>query len=227
MSVIDQTGFVSAHAYDPDGNTLLRRESWMKALEEAGLRDALANTRRFVAAGVGFAATSEAADGGSDLHFALQRGAAEYGAMQQDQSASPDAQVAVNGGVRDSAVRRVVATAPEAFVGVGEAATPRRAGDTAKVSQDPILRLPMEMILRRQWEQRKITVLPYGKGVEIWVRDSSASDVDVTHLLDTLRKSANEGGAEVKRVFVNGRAVDAFASPNLSRSIPKEDSYGG
>lgn len=208
MSVIDGAHF-SGYAPNAARNEARgERESWLRALEQAGLKDALDKVERFVEARGQRGADTSAQQQEVGVHGLAATGAAVTslngpGAMVRESPPQGGEGVSAN------APFQFPVSAPETgeppLLGVTEMIwRPERGGDPIPM---PALTTQVELMLRRKWEPRRVTVLPYEHGVEVWVRDARLSDDDQAALVDLLRDGSMGAASAVKRVFVNGREV--------------------
>ena len=185
------------------------RQGWLKALEAAGLRDALQNTRAF--------AGSEGQARYPENESETRRRAP---AVRQLDVAEP-----FNGGItaqqpcaqaqpgfQEPATIEVTSHAeselPAGIAAQQQSAEPTETGagqqelSPASVTGDPA------NAARRNWAARNLLLLPAeGGGVEIWVRDAKLSGARMQMLLSDLRRTATELGGGPVQLFVNGRPV--------------------
>lgn len=226
MSFIDKLGTPSAYGQGASAGAEVRQQSWLKALEDAGLRDALSETRRF-RSGAGPVATAlEAAPERAGKPAAAARLGETINPMPTDcppGASAPRETASVGSGSalrRDGSAKLPMGTGVTAFTAPPTLGEPETVG--SEIGGDAESRLPLEMMLRQKWQARKVTVLPYEEGVEVWVRDSTVSGEGLKGMLGGVQKSASELGTTVVRVFVNGREVDSSGAPGTGKPANKE-----
>jgi len=186
------------------------RQGWLKALEEAGLRDALKNTRAFV----------------SDRDFVSP----EQVPQEKSLPISATAPLALD---ETNNLRRFDPPQMEQLYEFshsqqrtnsrlprGEIATPASAcaeymkpvvepTDINHVERDctscPVVEEPKNQE-RKTWAMRNLVIFPteYG-GVEIWVRDAKLSAARMQMLLSDIRRTVTDLGSGPVSVFLNGQ----------------------
>ncbi|MBI2308404.1 MAG: hypothetical protein HYU78_13960 [Rhodocyclales bacterium] len=226
MPFIDHLGTSSTYSgHGASAGGEVQQRSWLKALEDAGLRDALSETRRF-RSGSGHPAPASDSAPEQAGRLAATPGLAEtidtvavrfHSGRSTSPGGAPAGEVPTPFGGS--------AKLPAGASPMGAVVTPAH-GEAGSFGNEIVgsaeSRLPLEMVLRQKWQARKVTVLPYEEGVEVWVRDSTVSGEGLKGLLTGVQRSASELGATVVRVFVNGKDVKSSGAPGAGKLTNKE-----
>lgn len=229
MSRIDNLGTSNAgSAHASSAGAEVRQQSWLKALEDAGLREALADTRQFRSGRGNPPATQDPGQESREKNLVAKpprEANADRFAHQQPKN-SQGTEASAQQLLLLPSAGRLDTLHDRGSVGV-PAKLPDQKGGSGVVGDEAChdieSRLPMEMMLRRKWQPRKVTVLPYEQGVEVWVRDSALSKEDLKGLLGGLQKSAGELGASLVRAFLNGKPLNRSGALHAEKVITKEE----
>lgn len=205
------------------------RQTWLKALEQSGLHDALQMTKRFQA---GTADTSPRDT--QEIESASSQG------LPAERSPDPEGNSIVS--IRQTVSANAVAVQPNPVV------SPLQAGH--RQESDFALAEPIALIKNflgdsaavttktarvtarsegncpppdGQWQAQKITFLPNGTGVEAWVRDARLSPSGVMELLAGFRDSMSRIGVSLVRVSLNGKTLDLPKQEQMSNYGNKEE----
>jgi hypothetical protein len=198
----------AAHLSSPDN-----RQGWLKALESAGLQEALQNTHAFAPTG-SFEPHVQSSDDSSNSPVAvtqladqevqnhgraasallpLQRFTAQVESLVANHVECKGRQTAV---AWSESQRQVVE-----LTGLGvngqEVDAPHPTSDGTTQAQ-------------KFWHTRNLLLLPVeAGGVEVWVRDAKLSAARMQMLISDLRRASTELGSGPVKVFLNGQPVSS------------------
>lgn len=210
MSLIDKLGYSNQGSdSSPSFGAYARKQSWMKALEEAGLRNALQNAHRSSSVDVKSTFHPDSALGGTAPAIAkslrletpsVQRLLPSIRPVQPS-SDFEKGQASVQTTRAIASQDRALVVAPISVLDRTVAAA--IASDGASPGTETCL--PLEMVFRQKWQPRKVTVLPNEHGVDVWIRDASLSGDGLRGLLEGAPEPGDWPGVSQVRVFLNGR----------------------
>lgn len=201
------------------GKSHAQQQSWLKALEQAGLRDAVQKTRRFLASeGPGTGAVDPVAS--PDSASTLQRNSGDAPAQNAAFTRLP--QMAVSAATlpsppeptgihdtptQDSEASNILLAAPRCLDG----ARPNLTAEPRESEPAAVAPAATSSLMHQDWGPQKITVLQSEQGLELWIRDNTAASKDLKTRLSGIRKSMGPLGASLVRISLNGNTL---LSPN-------------
>lgn len=203
------------------------RQTWLKALEDASLRDALRATRQFIASG---APSPLPESSQSHAQFARRDSDGRF-ADEEPLPAGPQNLNSESGGssrTTDSGCAPGIRSTASAWQAVNAAAEPLRPATASDISGHETGAAPTKSMLQlltppRIWLARNVAVLPSGEGVEVWIRDSAMAESGVVRMLAGLRDSMAELGTSLVRVSLNGKPVHSSAQAKPGERKSKEE----
>lgn len=228
MSNIDRQvpTFTDTGSALPRTTSTLNRQSWLNALESAGLRDALRVAKSFVSAETGGIGPSNLPSGqASSPESSMDREVDDRPSVfaKRHQSRSEDQKDStIDSGTRRGCHSRAPNSGqPQAFRGVMEQTLGAECfeHETNVATWDS---LPTAPEAKRHWKERNVTVLPSEQGMEVWIRDSRLRDSRLATLLGTLRNTMAELGTSLVRVSLNGKPVQLHAQVKPGERKSKE-----
>lgn len=203
------------------------KQVWLKALEEAGLRNALRSARPFISG----RASSTLPETGDQSSLSEQQSSSRHlddGAFFSAKSEMGEARAEEFHSITDTPCVKGHQGASTDWHGFNVPAQPAQA---AAGSNLPAQQLDAEAMrsamvstaLPKSWQARNVAILPSGEGVEVWIRDSAMTAPEVAHLLAGLRNSMASLGASLIRVSLNGKPVYSPARTSSGKHKFKEE----
>lgn len=205
------------------------RRSWLKALEDAGLRDALRAAKPFAAEGFQLRDAEDHTVYRHPMGFRTND-AFEDGVLPDKQTDDTDRygrdHAKPLSTPSENADSESLATAEStSVIGLAQekgASSPA----TVDISTESSVATRRELLATftpKNWLARNVALLPSQGGTEIWIRDASLTTSGLTTMLAALRTSMGELGTSLVRISLNGKTVYSFSGGELNKRNPKEE----
>ncbi len=195
------------------GNTGQGKQAWLKALEEAGWRDALRAARPWGRESP--ASSTEGQEYGSlpvRQLFADHSPAGDLPSWNCEVGASHNASPEIlsldSVGAEVESHRTAAGEFSPAAVISQAVVLGERSGRAGPAALGHSAPTP-----QTKWQASNLSVLRTGEGLEVWVRDASLTPSALTTLLTGLRNSLAEQGTSLVRVSLNGKLLYSPADP--------------